>query len=184
MKERIFSFCSLTGRFFYSLRNFFRKLHPMVITLLLMLTVSVPVTLVMSIKNSGVNRENKKDIEDFFKENSISAIAYDILVKTPLKEEIKYRGPVAIASLLKPLAFFKPIITLENPLIWFLIIFPGINWSQSHIIPWPVLIDSLLLGWLVFKIGGVRGWLASLLVHELINLAVFIGFCVNHFLIK
>ncbi len=184
MKERILLFVSSIAGYLYSIRNFFRKLHPVVITLFLMLMVSVPVTLVMSIKNQGVNRENKKDIEDFFKENPVSAIAYDILVKTPVKEEFKYRGPVAIISLLKLIPFFKPIITFQNPLVWFLIIFPGIDWSQSHAVPWATLIDSLLLGWLVFKIGGIRGWLASLLVHELINLAVFIGFCVNHFLIK
>jgi ribose/xylose/arabinose/galactoside ABC-type transport system permease subunit len=165
--------------FLYKAKYFFESLHPIVVTLLLMLMVSVPITLVSSTTNKGVNRENKQDIEDFFKENKFKDVALDTILKTPLKEEAKYRGTIAIVSSLKYLNFFKNFITFENPIVWFIIILPGIDFSQGHAIPLAALFDSLLLGWLVFKIGGWRGWLAAFLVHAIVNLSVTIGFGVN-----
>lgn len=166
-------------QFSYKVKYFFESLHPIVVTLVLMLLVSVPITLVASATNKGVNRENKQDIEDFFKNNKFSDVAIDAIFKTPFKEEAKYRGPIALVSTLKYIHFFKNFITLENPIIWFIIILPGIDFSQGHAIPFAALFDSLLLGWLVFKIGGWRGWLAAFLVHAIVNLSVVIGFGVN-----
>lgn len=165
--------------FLYKIKHFFESLHPIVVTLVLMLMVSVPITLVSSATNKGINRENKQDIEDFFKNNKFSDVAIDAIFKTPFKEEVKYRGPIAVVSSLRYLNFFRNFITFENPIIWFIIILPGVDFSQGHAIPFAALFDSLLLGWLVFKIGGWRGWLAAFLVHAIVNLSVVIGFGVN-----
>jgi hypothetical protein len=156
-----------------SIKDFFEKVHPIVFTLFLMLMVSVPITLVSSALNTGVNAENLADIRNFFKTNKPAAVAYDVILKIPLKEEAKYRLPIMFLSYLK---FF---LTLENPLVWFVIILPGIPWAQGHAVPLAALVDSLILGWLVFKIGGIRGWLAALLVHVLINFSIFLGYAVN-----
>lgn len=161
----------------HSIRNFFKKLHPVTATLFMMLLVSVPITLVSSALNKGINKENQEYIEDFFKNTKPKALAYDLIIKTPFKEEMKYRAPVFMLSLLK--GYLGKMISFENPLVWLVIILPGISWSGTHVIPIAALIDNLFLGWLVFKIGGVRGWLAGLLVHMLVNTAVFIGFSMN-----
>src|SRR3989344_2906734 len=121
------------------IKEFFGKLHPIVLTLLLMFTISVPITLISSVLDKG----------------------------------IKYRLPALIIS------YLKPFLTLENPVVWLVIILPGLPWSEGHAVPLAALIDNLFLGWLVFKIGRLRGWLAALLVHMIINFSVFLGYAVN-----
>ncbi len=160
-----------------AIRNFLKTIHPVTATLIMMLSVSVPVTLVSSALQKGVNKENQQFINEFFRETKPKALAYDLIIKTPIREEIKYRTPVFILSLLK--GYLGKLFTFENPLVWLVIILPGISWSESHILPIAALIDNLFLGWLVFRIGGVRGWLAGLLVHMLVNTAVFIGFYIG-----
>jgi|SRR3989344_1004306 len=155
------------------IKEFFGKLHPIVLTLLLMFTISVPITLISSVLDKGINRENRQDISEFFRRNKVSALAFDLIVKTPLTEEIKYRLPALIIS------YLKPFLTLENPVVWLVIILPGLPWSEGHAVPLAALIDNLFLGWLVFKIGRLRGWLAALLVHMIINFSVFLGYAVN-----
>jgi len=163
-----------------SIRNFLNTIHPVTTTLLMMLLVSVPVTLVSSAFQRGINKENQQFINEFFRDNKPKALAYDLIIKTPIKEEMKYRAPVFMLSLLK--GYFKKLISFENPLVWLIIILPGISWSSTHVLPIAALIDNLFLGWLVFRIGGIRGWLAGLLVHMLVNTAVFIGFYINSLL--
>ncbi len=170
------------NRYFSAVTIFFRKLNPIVTTLILMLVISVPITLVSSALDKGIDRYNQQSIEDSVKDKKLSYIAYDWVIKTPFKEELIYRSPIALVTLLRNIKFLKAFIALENPLIFCLIIFPGLIWSQGHAVPYAALFDSILLGLLVFKIGGLRGWLSSFLIHLIINFSVFIGFAIHYFL--
>lgn len=159
--------------------RFFRNLHPITSTLILVLTVSVPITLVSSALEKGVNRENLAASVDYFKNNKLSKIAFETLVEAPFKEKLKHRGPIAAVTLLRNFRWARWLITLENPFIFLLVIFPGVQWAETHTNYWAALFDSVLYGLLVFKIGGLRGWLSSWGVHVIVNFAVFIGFSVN-----
>ena len=165
--------------FLYAAKSFFEKLSPIVSTLILMLIISLPITLVATMKNQGINRESRNEIENEARKKKLCQLGYDWIIKTPLNEEIKYRAPIAILTLLRNFEFLKFLIVLENPIVYLTIILPGIMWAENHVVFYAALIDSVLLGLLVFKIGGLRGWLSALLIHMIINFSVFIGFIIN-----
>lgn len=161
------------------LLEFFGKLNPIVTTLILMLIISLPITLVSTMRKQGINKESKEGIESEAREKKLYHVGYDWVIKTPLKEEIKYRAPIAILTLLRNFELFKIFIVLENPVVYLAIILPGIMWAENHVVFYAALVDSVLLGLLVFKVGGIRGWLSALLIHTIINFSVFIGFVIN-----
>ena len=161
------------------IKEFFEKLNPIVTTLILMLMISVPITLVAIMRNRGINQETKQAIKDETTAKKPMEVGYDWIIKTPLKEELKFRGPIAALTLLRNFEFLRFLIVLENPVIYISIILPGLMWSEFHVIPYAALVDSVFLGLLVFKVGGIRGWLSALLVHMIINFSVFLGFLIN-----
>ncbi|MBI3046629.1 MAG: hypothetical protein HYY86_03795 [Candidatus Harrisonbacteria bacterium] len=175
LKDRLAAFINHS----HAAKNFFEKLNPVVTTLILMLVISVPITLVATMRNKGVNREIKQDIEDEARDKNLKWVGCDWVIKTPLKEELKFRGPIAVLTLLRNFEFLRFLIVLENPVIYFSIILPGLMWSEFHVVPYAALVDSVFLGLLVFRVGGIRGWLSALLVHVIINFSVFIGFVIN-----
>jgi len=175
LKDWLVAFIS----YLHAAKNFFEKLNPVVTTLILMLIISVPITLVATMRNHGINRGIKQDIEDEARNKKLLEVGYDWVIKTPLKEESKYRGPIAVLTLLRNFEFLRFLIVLENPFVYLAIILPGIMWAENHVVFYAALLDSVFLGLLVFRIGGVRGWLSAFLIHTIINFSVFIGFVIN-----
>src|SRR3989344_3804629 len=112
LKEKISEFKA----FYAKLKSFFELLHPIVLTLILMLMISVPITIVSTSLNKDLNREVRKDIIDELKSKKMADVALDLIVATPLKEELQYRLPIMILS------YFKTILTLENPILWIIFI--------------------------------------------------------------
>jgi len=154
---------------YQKIENWFRNFHPFISALFLIGIIGTIINLLADHLHFR-NQESTAWLVMYFYHTPPKALLLDLLIYTPIYEELKYRGAVALLSYFKPKLSFTSLLTIVTMLI------PALVWGSGHSIPISEVFSAIIFSWLVFEIGGLKGLGQAIFLHFLINLAVVIGF--------